>query len=141
MSILWVRSAMMGFSKSLMPEKSLQVIQLCLVTWKDFSGIFDLEKPILALPPHRIFSFWQIQGHFLWIHQGFINFYLQYHPFLVFWLLWLLLFLFGLRFSGQLGNCSELWWNRCVVFLFVTSIVSARIDLVSTHRRTKNVSL
>ena len=39
-----------------MPEKSLQVTRLRLVTWKDFSGICDLEKPILALPPHRIVS-------------------------------------------------------------------------------------
>ncbi len=54
MSILWVGSASMGFSKSLMPEKSLQVTRLRLVTWKDFSGIRDLEKPILALPPHWI---------------------------------------------------------------------------------------
>ena len=46
----------MGFSMSLMPEKSLQVTRLRLVTWKDFSGIRDLEKPILALPPHRIGS-------------------------------------------------------------------------------------
>ena len=44
----------MGFSKSLMPEKSLQVTRLCLVTWKDFSGIRDLEKPILTLPLHWI---------------------------------------------------------------------------------------
>ena len=49
----------MDFSKSLMPEKSLQVTRLRLVTWKDFSGICDLEKSILALPPHRI-------GSFLW---------------------------------------------------------------------------
>ena len=40
-----------------MPEKSLQVTRLRLVTWKDFSDICDLEKPILALPPHRIVSF------------------------------------------------------------------------------------
>ena len=44
----------MDFSKSLMPEKSLQVTRLRLVTWKDFSGISDLEKSILALPHHRI---------------------------------------------------------------------------------------
>ena len=44
----------MDFSKSLMPEKSLQVTRLRLVTWKDFSGIRDLEKSILALPHHRI---------------------------------------------------------------------------------------
>ena len=56
MSILSVGSASMGFSKSLMPEKSLQVTRLRLVTWKDFSGICDLENPILALPPHRIGS-------------------------------------------------------------------------------------
>ena len=46
----------MGFSMSLMPEKSLQVTRLRLVTWKDFSGIRDMEKPILALPPHWIGS-------------------------------------------------------------------------------------
>ena len=40
-----------------MPEKSLQVTWLRLVTWKDFSDICDLEKPILALPPHGIVSF------------------------------------------------------------------------------------
>ena len=40
-----------------MPEKSLQVTRLRLVTWKDFSGIRDLEKPILALPLHRIGPF------------------------------------------------------------------------------------
>ena len=39
-----------------MPEKSLQVTRLRLVTWKDFSGIRDMEKPILALPPHWIGS-------------------------------------------------------------------------------------
>ena len=47
----------MDFSKSLMPEKSLQVTRLRLVTWKDFSGIRDLEKSILALPNHRIGPF------------------------------------------------------------------------------------
>ena len=35
-------------------EKSLQITWLRLVIWKDFSGICDLEKPILAHPPHRI---------------------------------------------------------------------------------------
>ena len=47
----------MGFSKSQMPEKSFQVTrqsQLCLVTWKDFSGMSNMKKSILALPPHRI---------------------------------------------------------------------------------------
>ena len=39
-----------------MPEKSLQVTRLRLVTWKDFSGIRDLQKPVLALPPHSIGS-------------------------------------------------------------------------------------
>ena len=34
----------MDFSKSRMPEKSL----------RDFSGMSDLEKSILALPNHRI---------------------------------------------------------------------------------------
>ena len=37
-----------------MPEKSLQVTRLRLVTWKDFSGICDLEKSILTLPLHWI---------------------------------------------------------------------------------------
>ena len=49
----------MYFSKSFMPEKSLQVTRLRLVTWKDISGIRDLEKPILALPPHWIGSLWR----------------------------------------------------------------------------------
>ena len=48
----------MGFSTSLMPVKSLQVTRLRLVTWKDFTGIRDVEKPILALPHHWIVSFY-----------------------------------------------------------------------------------
>ena len=44
----------MGFSKSQMPEKSFQVTRQSRVTWRDFSGMSDLEKPILALPTHRI---------------------------------------------------------------------------------------
>ena len=35
----------MGFSTSLMPVKSLQVTRLRLVTWKDFTGIRDVENP------------------------------------------------------------------------------------------------
>ena len=56
----------MGFTKSLMPVKSLQVTRLRLVTWKDFTSIRDLEKPILALPHHRIgpflTNFWTYAG-------------------------------------------------------------------------------
>ena len=44
----------MGFSKSQMPEKSFQVTSRRRVTWRDFSGMSDLEKSILALPNHRI---------------------------------------------------------------------------------------
>ena len=44
----------MGFSKSQMPEKSFQVTRRSRVTWRDFSGMSDLEKSILALPNHRI---------------------------------------------------------------------------------------
>ena len=44
----------MGFSKSRMQEKSFQVTRRSLVTWKDFSDIRDLEKPILTLPIHWI---------------------------------------------------------------------------------------
>ena len=44
----------MGFSKSLMQEKSLQVTRQSRVTWRDFSGMSDLEKPILTLPIHWI---------------------------------------------------------------------------------------
>ena len=40
-----------------MQGKSLQVTRLCLVTWKDFSGICDLQKTILALPTRSIVSF------------------------------------------------------------------------------------
>ena len=45
-----------------MPEKSLQVTRLRLVTWKDFSGIRDLQKPVLALPPHSIGSMYSKNG-------------------------------------------------------------------------------
>ena len=41
----------MGFSKSQMPEKSFQVTRQSV---RDFSGMSDLEKPILALLTHRI---------------------------------------------------------------------------------------
>ena len=44
----------MGFSKSQMPEKFFQVTRQSQVTWRDFSGMSDLEKSILALPTHRI---------------------------------------------------------------------------------------
>ena len=44
----------MGFSKSRMPEKSFQVTRQSRVTWRDFSGMSDLEKPILTLPIHWI---------------------------------------------------------------------------------------
>ena len=44
----------MGFSKSQMPEKSFQVTRRSRVTWRDFSGMSDMEKPILALPTHWI---------------------------------------------------------------------------------------
>ena len=44
----------MDFSKSQMPEKSFQVTSRRRVTWRDFSGMSDLEKSILALPTHRI---------------------------------------------------------------------------------------
>ena len=44
----------MGFSKSQMPEKSFQVTRRSRVTWRDFSGMSDLEKPILILPIHWI---------------------------------------------------------------------------------------
>ena len=44
----------MGFSKSQMPEKSFQVTRRSRVTWRDFSGMSDLEKPILTLPIHWI---------------------------------------------------------------------------------------
>ena len=44
----------MGFSKTQMPEKSFQVTRQSRVTWRDFSGMSDLEKPILILPIHWI---------------------------------------------------------------------------------------
>ena len=44
----------MGFSKSQMPEKSFQVTRRSRVTWRDFSGMSDLEKPILTLLIHWI---------------------------------------------------------------------------------------
>ena len=53
-TILWGGSASMGFSKSQMPEKSFQVTRRSWVTWRDFFGKSDLEKPILALLTHRI---------------------------------------------------------------------------------------
>ena len=52
--ILWGGSASMDFSKSQMPEKSFQVTSRRRVTWRDFSGMSDLENPILALPTDRI---------------------------------------------------------------------------------------
>ena len=44
----------MGFSKSRMPVKSFQVTSQRRVTWRDFTGMSDLVKPILALPNHWI---------------------------------------------------------------------------------------
>ena len=44
----------MGFYKSQMPEKSFQVTRQSRVTWRDFSCMSDLEKPILTLPIHWI---------------------------------------------------------------------------------------
>ena len=44
----------MGFSKSRMLEKSFQVTRRSQVTWRDFSGMSDLEEPILTLPIHWI---------------------------------------------------------------------------------------
>ena len=44
----------MGFSKSRMPVKSFQVTSRRRVTWRDFTGMSDLVKPILALPNHWI---------------------------------------------------------------------------------------
>ena len=39
----------MGFSMSGMPEKSFQVTKGSRVTWRDFSGMSDMKKSILAL--------------------------------------------------------------------------------------------
>ena len=44
----------MGFSKSQMPVKSFQVMSRRRVTWRDFTDMSDLVKPILALPNHWI---------------------------------------------------------------------------------------
>ena len=44
----------MDFSRSRMPGKSFQVMSRRRVTWRDFSGMSDMEKSILALPNHRI---------------------------------------------------------------------------------------
>ena len=37
-----------------MPVKSFQVTRRSRVTWRDFTGMSDVEKPILALPNHWI---------------------------------------------------------------------------------------
>ena len=44
----------MGFSKSQMPVKSFQVMSRRRVTWRDFTGMSDLVKPILVLTNHWI---------------------------------------------------------------------------------------
>ena len=42
----------MGFSNSRMPEKSSQVTRQSRVIWREFSGMSDIEKPILAPLTH-----------------------------------------------------------------------------------------
>ena len=44
----------MSFCKSRMPEKSFQVTRQSRVTWRDFSGMSDLLKPVLALQTDSI---------------------------------------------------------------------------------------